>query len=285
MTDTTRKSIVTEIPLKLIYTDSSTAQRVEGVSERRVRTMAKEFDPDLLGLVVVSARKDGRYACLDGAHRTEAARRVGYDEPILCRVFYDLTEADENYLFDFYNRADKVSSLSKFKARAIWGDPVAVDITKAAEETGWKIKPGSSAGHISCVDAMEAVYTSGSGVLKKGVYPPVLYCTLATISEAWGHDYKVGNLMVVRGIGQLIGRFGLTMWHESFLPDRHLIDMDRLIKTLSKQPLPGLMRDSRTLADLQKGTIQAAFAKNAAAIYNRGIRKESNKLPEWNWVR
>lgn len=282
---TNRKSIVTKIALKLLYTDSTTAQRVEGIRESKVRDMVKAFDPDLLGLVIVSAHCDGRYSVLDGAHRTEAARRAGYDEPILCQVFYELSEADENYLFDYYNRKTSVTALSKFIARSIWGDQIAVDITRAAEANGWKIKPGGSVGHISCVDALESVYVSGGGVLKKDVYPVVLYDTLAVISAAWGHDNRVGNLNVVKGVGQLIARFGFMDWPDGVLPGRRRIDTGRLINVLGKKHLNELVRDARALADFQHGTVPAAFAHNLVAVYNTGIRKPSNKLPEWTWTR
>lgn len=282
---TNRKSIVTKIALKLLYTDSTTAQRVEGVTESKIRDMVKAFDPDLLGLVIVSAHDDGRYSVLDGAHRTEAARRAGYDEPILCKVFYDLTVADENFLFDYYNRSTSVTALSKFTARSIWGDPVAVNITKAVESNGWQIKPGSSAGRIACVNSLESVYRSGGGVLKKGFYGHVLYATMAVISEAWGHDNRVGNLNIVKGVGQLIGRYGLTMWPDDLAPEKHLIDVDRLIDVLGKKPLAKFLTDARAVADVQSGSVPAAFAKNSVAVYNKGLRTQYRRLPEWTWTR
>ncbi|MDY5220460.1 MAG: DUF6551 family protein, partial [Eubacteriales bacterium] len=62
------------IPLACIVTEEY--QRV--MNMRNVAGIVKHFDPAKLGVLVVSHRKDGTYAVLDGQHRLTALRKLGY---------------------------------------------------------------------------------------------------------------------------------------------------------------------------------------------------------------
>ncbi len=53
-------------------------QRTEGPDQRRVDKMASAFNPDALGVLILSERADGTLVCLDGMHRLLAARQAGH---------------------------------------------------------------------------------------------------------------------------------------------------------------------------------------------------------------
>jgi hypothetical protein len=57
-----------------------------------------EFQPAALGILAVSHRQDGSYYVLSGQGRVERLRLMGYDEPVRCQLFTELTPAREEEL-------------------------------------------------------------------------------------------------------------------------------------------------------------------------------------------
>jgi len=70
-------------------------QRTEGPDQRRVDKMASTFNPDALGVLILSERKDGALVCLDGMHRYLSARKAGHTDLMESKVFTGLTLAEE----------------------------------------------------------------------------------------------------------------------------------------------------------------------------------------------
>ena len=71
--------------------------RIRGISERgisRIKTSIQEKGFLERYPIAVSPLPDGKYLCLDGAHRIEALMRLG-TETVLAQVFEDLTEDDQ----------------------------------------------------------------------------------------------------------------------------------------------------------------------------------------------
>lgn len=281
---TNRKSIVTNLPIKLLFVDPG-SQSQEALSEHKVNGMCASFSPDYLGMIIVSARDDGRYAILDGRNRVEVCRRVGYDEPLHAQVFYDLTRAEENLLYDFYNRKTNPSAVSKFHARTIWGDPEAVAITRIIERYGWKVAPKKQTGHFCAVAGVESVYENGAGVLKDGAYPDLVDAVVQALTEAWGHGADVPHVNIVRGLGVLIARFGIKGYKGGQEVLDGDIDIKRLVKVLANIDSQELVRDARALSHIQGGSVPACLASKVTALYNKRFHAPTNKLPEWTWTR
>jgi hypothetical protein len=243
--------------------------------------MVDGFDPEFLGMLVVSARPEGRYAILDGRNRAEVCRRVGWADAIFCEVHTGLTRAEEAKLYDFYNRKTAPSALSKFHARAIWGDPPAVEIDRIVRAHGWRIEPGKDHGHFRAVSAVEGVYR-GAGVLTPGEYPDLVDAVVTVVTDAWGHDAGAPHENIVRGLGTLLARRGVK-GGEGLLDG--VVDVKRLSMTLSGVDPSDLVRDARSLARLQSSSNPSAMAAKVTALYNKRSRKASTRLPDWTWTR
>lgn len=264
------RSTIHRVPLENIVIDQR-VQRTEGVDQRRANKMAENFDPDALGILILSERPDGTLVCLDGMHRRAAAMQAGWGQPVDARVFKGLSIAEEAALFLLYNDKKDPSAISRFKARVLAGDDVAVDIHDIAGRLGWTIAQSAESGNLAAVDALERVYRSGAGTLSDGAYPAITERTLTTITEAWGHDPIAVQQATLQGVAQLYSRYG------------NAVDTPKLVRELQDTQPRVLVGRAKTLKDVQGGTVPAALAKILVSLHNN--RRRANLLPEWVWVR
>ncbi|HLR96474.1 MAG TPA: DUF6551 family protein [Jiangellaceae bacterium] len=266
-----QRSTVRTVSLDDITIDPK-VQRQEGVDQRRVDKMAANFQPDALGLFILSQRPNGTLVCLDGMHRRAAALAAGWNQYVDARVFTGLTIADEAALFLLYNDKKDPSAISRFNARVLAGDEVAVEVNSIILKHGWRVSPEKTKpGALAAIDATERVYRSGSRTLAEGLHPLVLDRTLGLITGAWGHDPVGTHSSIIEGVGQLYGRFG------------DAIDTSKLVRELQDTSPRPLIGRAKSLRDIQKGTVPAAMAKLLVGLHNS--KKRTNLLPEWVWVR
>lgn len=255
------------IALRDVFTDHDVNTRPIdfGWVERRV----EGFDPDKLGVPVVSKRGDGRYACLDGQNRIELCRRAGYgDSKIECQVFHGLTTAQEAALFLGRNDSRQVGAFHKFVARITAGDTDAVYIAAIVQRTGWELAFTSGEKKIAAVGALQAVWNSGrpDETGWRGAY---LEATLNVVAEAWGHSTDAANGHLIRGIGAVIARHS------------EILDKAALARKLSghRGGALGVLSDAKGLYSYAGGTVGACVAETVVRIYN--VRRGAGALPPW----
>lgn len=266
----TTRSVIRAIDLNAVTVDPR-VQREEGIDQRRVNKMADTFNPDALGLLIVSERPGGSLVCLDGMHRRAAALQAGWKQQVDAKVFTGLSLADEASLFLLYNFKKDPSAVSRFKARVLAGDEVAVDIDRIARRQGWTIRIAAEPGNLAAVDALERVYRTGAGTLADGAHPAVTERSLATITEAWGHDPIAVQNPILQAVAQLYGRYGSA------------VDTPKLIREMQDTQPRVLVGRAKTLKDVQGGKVPAALAKILVSLHNN--RRRTNLLPDWVWVR
>ena len=102
----------------------------------RVASVLKDFDEDGLGVIIVSARPDGRYAVIDGNHRVLAAQKMGLTH-IEASIRYGYTYEYEADLYGKFANVAKQTAGDQFRALVEKRDPDALDI-KAIVELGRK---------------------------------------------------------------------------------------------------------------------------------------------------
>lgn len=266
-----QRSTIRTVALDDITIDLA-VQRKEGVEQRRVDKMTANFQPDALGIFILSQRRNGTLVCLDGMHRRAAALAAGWRHHIDARVFTGLTLSEEAALFLLYNDKKDPSAISRFHARVLADDEVAVDMNRIITEHGWRVgSQKSDKGVLSAIQKAEAIYRNGSGTLPDSTHPNLLNNVLAVITAAWGHDPKGTTQVPLGGTAQLLGRFGKS------------VDFKKLIDVMQGNPPERLSGKARMLTDVQGGTTQAAFAKVLVGLYN--AKRRTNLLPEWVWVR
>lgn len=266
----TARSRIAKVALDAITVDPR-VQREEGLDQRRVNKMAENFNPDALGLLILSERADSTLICLDGMHRRAAAHQAGWKELVDGRIFVGLSLAEEASLFLLYNDKKDPSAISRFKARVLAGDAVAVDIHNIVRRLGWTVRLSADPGNLAAVDALERVYRSGAGTLSDGAYPAITERTLSTITEAWGREPVAVQNPILQGVAQLYGRYG------------NAVDTPKLVREMQDTQPRVLVGRAKTLKDVQGGTVPAALAKILVSLHNN--RRRANLLPDWVWVR
>jgi len=240
-------------------------QRTEGPDQRRVDKMAAAFNPDALGVLILSERADGTLVCLDGMHRCLAARQAGHTALMESKVFTGLTLAEEASLFLLYNDKKDPSAVSKFNAHVVSGDPVAQDIERIVRCHGWRVTISTHPGCISAINKAENVYRTGAGSVANGAHPEILDRVLGIITAAWGHDPHGVHQSILAGMGQVVGRFGT------------LVDSDKMIAEIRGTRPESIIGSARSMAGVQRTSVSAALARDLARMHNN--RRRKNLLP------
>lgn len=263
-TPDTPSSDVDWVSLNRIFTDHTVNTRPVDFSwvDARVNT----FDPDKLGVPIVSARADGRFAILDGQNRAELCRRVGWgDQKILCKIFTGLSQAQEATLFLGHNDSRAVKPFHKFMARVTAGDSDAVAIAGIVSAAGWELSNFVGDRKIAAVVALEGIYKTSSPGTAKG---DTLKTTLTIATEAWGYSADAANGQILRGIGAVVSKHG------------PILDNVGLIRKLAsyRGGVLGLLADARGLHGFAGGTVSACVAERIVDAYNT---HRKTKLPPW----
>lgn len=241
---------------------------VRPIDEARARRMSADFDIDALGVVTASRRKDGKTIILDGQHRCEALRFMGWNgEKIPVRVFDGLSREQEAKNFIMLNTQKAIGAIDKFLARLTAKEKIACAIAEIARQNGYVIDRQCRDGVIVAVSALEQVYT-GKNQKIRGHNPKALHGTLHAISEAWGRTPHSSGASIIAGIGAFLLRYGDE------------IKLNRLIEKLQgiAGGPDGLVNRGRGKRELHGGNIAGGIAHYLVDEYNGGLRGTSRLL-------
>lgn len=114
----------------------------------KVGQMTGWFKPHLIPPLIVSHRitADGKdkYYLIDGQHRYEALKQIGYQYPVPCLVFEDLTPEQEAALFYLYNTsATPANAKAKYRALRACRSRRLQRIEQLAQQYGFNLDPNS----------------------------------------------------------------------------------------------------------------------------------------------
>jgi hypothetical protein len=245
------------------------AQRDPQSAKRWAQRKAKEFDPDQLGYIVASHRADGNLYVIDGWHRIELLRAVGWgDQQMQAEVFDGTTQAEDAARFLGRNDRTNVRLFDKFRVRVTAADQVASDIDRIARAHGLTISDKTREGYITAVAALERVYRgAGIGSLKDG--PKALSRTLTILQKAWGNDPSSFQGALIEAMGLVCLRYGST------------VDDAALATKLASESggAPGVIGKGRSVRDLRSRPVAHCIASVIVDLYNKGRR--SGKLEDW----
>lgn len=232
------------------------------LDQRRAERIAAEFDPDAFGTLTVSKRADNRYMTIDGRHRAEALRVLGWDgQRVPCRVFRGLSQSKEAKLFATCNNYRALRFIDRFMSRLTEKEPVAIAIAKIASDAGYRVERKGRDGTITAARALENVYI-GKGQRISGINPTALKSTLLVLTEAWGRTTASVNGLVIEGVGLFFLRYGDA-------PDRARV-VRKLAGTVTGPS--GLMVRGKGKREMHGGSIVQGVAHYLTEEYNRGLR-------------
>ena len=184
------------------------------LSEPRIRKIIAEFDPDLIGTLLVSKRDDGLYYLIDGEHRKEAVvRSWGPHEKLPCLVYHGLTLQEEAHIFAGVNRGrTKPRPLDLHRADVVAEEPIALDIERILHLHSLTFGTYNSPNVIGAVSAVRRVYQLGGA--------DVLDAALGLLVESQCAGEESLPAELISGLGMLIARYG------------HRVDRARMKNTL-----------------------------------------------------
>lgn len=226
--------------------------------EKRSQAMASNIDMDRIGVPVVSIRRDGSIAGVDGQHRVRALCIAGLgDVPVLCEAHEGLTIKQEATLFLKLNAGRlAVRAYDKFRARLTAKERVAIDINKIVEAAGLKVAKASGTKYVCAVQAMESVYHRSN-----------LSRTLKTLSAWCDNDSRVFDGELIKSVGAFYAEH----------PDAVDADFVRRLATFPPERVLSKFRAMMRLdPDMQKSVARVVVLRE---IYNKGAR---NKLTATN---
>jgi hypothetical protein len=178
------------------------------LNNARVQRIAANFDPNKVGVLVVSRRGTNSYAVIDGQHRLCAMRKMGIPSAN-CIIIEDLTYEQEA---DFFRKqavnSQPLSSLALYNAGIAAGDEHYLGIQAALAKNKYKTGNISESRTITAVNALSRVmWIFGADVLD---------LTLQYISAAWRGDPTALRREMLAGIAEFAKRFGSQVTPEMF---------------------------------------------------------------------
>jgi len=234
-----------------------------------VKAHIDQFDVDQLGYIVVNRRADGKLYVVDGQHRTELMRAVGWgDQRIHAEIFDGLTQREEAELFNARNDRRAVRKYDHFRISVTAGDERATDITEIVQSVGLFVTDQQTDGGISAVDKLEKIY-DGCGITSVREGRSALARTLNTIKHSWGTSPAGFNGAILHGLGMVQLRYNGA------------IDQKAMAAKLApvKGGAPGLLGNARALHEMSGRPVHHCVASIIVDIYNKGRR--TDKLEEW----
>jgi hypothetical protein len=244
------------VPIALMAI-SPVAQR--DLNQSRVDHLVANFDLEQIGTPTVNHR-DGAWYVIDGQHRIEALRQIGWgDQQVQCWAYEGLTEQEEAEKFLKLNDYLAVNALAMFRSAVTAGREVECDIDRIVRASGLVVTGDKVPGGIRAVKTLGRIY-SRSG-------PAALRQTLHIVRDAYGDPGL--ESAVIDGIGLLCARYGGEL------------DVPTAVEKLGKVygGVNGLLGKAENLR-LKTGNAKGhCVAAAAVEVINSG--RGGKKLPSW----
>lgn len=262
MTDSTHKNRVERearlrwVPLALTAV-SPLAQRE--INQARVDHIVATFDLEQIGTPTVNKR-DGVWYVIDGQHRIEALRAIGWgDQQVQCWAYEGLTEQEEAEKFLKLNDYLAVNALAKFRVAVQAGREVECDVDRIVRACGLVVTSDKVPGGIRAVGTLVRIYSrAGAAALRQ---------TLHVVRDAYGDAGM--EAAVIDGIGLFVQRYAAEM------------DVENVVTRLrgANGGVHGLLGKAENLRRATGNQKNHCVAAAAVEIVNQG--RGGKKLPSW----
>jgi len=231
----------------------------------RVNRLAAIFNPNALGAITASLRPDGSLIILDGMHRWEAAKAVGYQGKVTCIQYEGLDLADEAALFLNLNNTKQVGAVDKFRVRVIAEDKAAMEMNEILIRHGWKVAVSSYEWRMSAISTFEKVY-NGAGV-RVSDGNVLADNTLHVITAAWAGQSNSAHAVILFSLGKFLGWYGTE------------VDTDKVIRELTAFRPMNFVADVKATGDVQHCDLSNAGARILVNLHNK--KRRTHLLAPW----
>lgn len=234
------------------------------LSEAKVRRIYANFNPDALGVITVSLRKDMSYVVLDGMHRVEAVRRLTDNTGTMsAHVLTGLALAEEAEIFLDLNYSDKPTIIERYRVSVVAKDELNTKINDLVHAYGYTVSNQSANGHINAVNALRYVYE----LPVNDGEPNRLQLTLIVVGKAWGNSRHATQAPILVGLGRLFSEYGSQ------------IDLDHLVGKMKgyRGGPQGLLTAAQGLSTLRRSRVAMGVAEILVEEYNKGKAAGSKK--------
>jgi hypothetical protein len=226
-------------------------------------TVRDNFNPALVGTLVVSERKNGSLWIIDGQTRWSAMCEQGWESytdengrvhnGAPCLIYEGLNKAQEAQLFALLQTQRRgMRSYHRFRAQLVAKDKTAVGIAKVATNAGFDLGVEESRNTLQSIAALERAYK---------VSPDHLADVLTIIRDVWGTTEKTAVA------AQIIA--GLS----TFVRKQERVDYDRL-KDRLRDVTPQLLINRAAQIREGAGPGTGAAGSVAQAILSEYMRKK-----------
>lgn len=221
--------------------------------------IAAEFDPDVMGIPVLSFR-DNVYWIMDGQHRIEAARMNDYgDYAFQCDVYEGLTEQEEAQMFRRLNDSKNVTAYDDFRIATFGGEEPQLSITKAVEKLDLRVSQGGSG--ISAVGSLMAAWNQ--------VGEANFVRAMRILRDGFDYDVLAFKAEMIRGMAMFVQRYG------SHLKDENLI---KKFKEMRGGPNKVMQKAASIQLSTDRG-LPDCVASAIVGVYNRSAGRGA--LENW----
>ena len=177
-----------------------------------VNKVRREWNPALVGTLIVSERPDGEKAIIDGQTRWEGSE--GHVDSLPCLIYEGLTMAEEAELFaDLQTKRRGMRTYDRFRAQLQAGKEPAPTIARIAQANGYDLDVEETGQTLRAIAALEKVLSDADEEHLEDV--------LRTIAAAWGPTYEAASAQMIRGVSR-------------FILNQERIDLERLVERLSR---------------------------------------------------
>lgn len=236
---------------------SPTAQR--DLNQSRVDHLAANFDLEQLGTPTVNER-GGAYYLLDGQHRIEALKAIGFgDLDVQCWTYEGLSDEEMADRFDRLNDVLAVNAFDKFRVRVQAGREIETDVDRIVRAAGLCVSRDEVPGAIRAVSTLTKVYKRSD--------PQTLGRALRIIRDAYGDPGL--DAPVIDGIGHLCQRYNGDL--DDTVAVKRLGDAHGGVN--------GLLGKATVMHKQGMGTKSQCVAAAAVEMINRG--RGGKKLTPW----
>jgi hypothetical protein len=244
----------TYLPVSCMEMDPQTQRKL---NRAWVKARVSDFDPELFGSIVISLRM-GRYLIVDGQHRVELLRLMGWgDQKVPCLLYEGLTLAEEAALFIGLAERRNARTFDRFRISIVAGDKAACDIDRIVRAQGLCLSDQKKDGAIAAVGALGRVY-EGAGLAQSS--PATLGRTLKLLKAAWGTDANAYEGPVILGAGLVLLRYSTQ------------VDDVALAGKLAKHKggPSGLVGSAKGLMEIKRRPLGHCLAACIVDAYNAG---------------